>query len=45
LWAPQMGNTQWCCSFPDSCHTKKVCFRCKRGQFGDRKILYVKCII
>ncbi|MGX2737573.1 IS91 family transposase, partial [Escherichia coli] len=20
---------QWCCSSPDCCHTKKVCFRCK----------------
>lgn len=25
-----MGYTQWCCSSPDCCHTKKVCFRCKR---------------
>ncbi|EKD7759170.1 transposase zinc-binding domain-containing protein [Shigella sonnei] len=24
-----MGYTQWCCSSPDCCHTKKVCFRCK----------------
>ncbi len=24
-----MGYTQWCCSSPDCCHTKKICFRCK----------------
>ncbi|WP_244599836.1 transposase zinc-binding domain-containing protein, partial [Escherichia coli] len=24
-----MGYTQWCCSSPDCCYTKKVCFRCK----------------
>ncbi len=24
-----IGYTQWCCSSPDCCHTKKVCFRCK----------------
>ncbi|HGD7969832.1 TPA: transposase zinc-binding domain-containing protein, partial [Escherichia coli] len=32
-----MGYTQWCCSSPDCCHTKKVCFRCKRGPLGKGK--------
>ncbi len=27
--APLMGYTHWCCSSPDCCHTKKVCFRYK----------------
>jgi len=29
-----MGYTQWCCSSPDCCHTKKVCFRCSCPHCG-----------
>ncbi|EMX37601.1 transposase zinc-binding domain protein [Escherichia coli P0299917.1] len=39
-----MGYTQWCCSSPDCCHTKKVCFRCKRGPFGKGKFSHAKRI-
>ncbi|ENF56939.1 IS91 family transposase, partial [Escherichia coli] len=40
-----MGYTQWCCSSPDCCHTKKVCFRCKsRSCLGKGKFSHAKRI-